>query len=72
MKDSKKCPKCENEDIYHQAKIPTAGGLFGTATLGLQDTPTSTKGTFEVFICKGCGFSELYLSDEGKEYLKTL
>ncbi len=72
MKNSRKCPKCHSENIYHQAKVPTAGGLFGQATLGLQDTATKTRGEFSVYICKDCGYSELWLGPDGISFLKDL
>jgi predicted nucleic-acid-binding Zn-ribbon protein len=66
VKASKKCPKCECADLFYSSSIMDRGE--GNASLPLAIGRTGpihawVYGQFEVYVCKGCGLSELYVHD---------
>jgi predicted nucleic-acid-binding Zn-ribbon protein len=68
MKKSGKCPKCGSKEIEHFDKIKTGGGFGGGEALGVGGgLIAGSNKHLEAFICKNCGFTELYLP---KKFLK--
>ncbi len=69
MKASGKCPKCESSDVFYSSKIMDRGE--GNASLPLaigRSGPIHAwvYGQFEVYVCRRCGLSELYVHDPEK------
>jgi predicted nucleic-acid-binding Zn-ribbon protein len=65
MKKSGKCPKCKSSDIQHLPKLVTGGGLSGGEALGASiNVLGSTAKRFEGYICKNCGYTEIYMPEK--------
>jgi len=65
MKKSGKCPKCGSSKIKHLKKLRTGGGFAGTEGLGTRRGLVSgSAGHFEAYMCKKCGFTELYMPEK--------
>lgn len=66
MKRSGTCPKCEGTSIYHSACIMDRGDGNEAMCLAIRrNDPIDARevGQFEVYVCRKCGFSELYVVD---------
>ena len=65
MKKSKTCAKCSSENVHHAKKLYTKGY---NCLKALEPTFAGRqKGIFEAYICRDCGYAELYVVDP--EYL---
>lgn len=73
MKTSHRCPKCGHNRILHLAELADSdgSGLPGVWQLarvpnpkaGLFDPGVTSAGAAEAYVCRRCGFSELYTRD---------
>lgn len=66
MKTSGTCPKCQGTSIFHSPHVMDRGD--GNIALALAITRTDPihadeVGFLEVYACRACGFSELYVKD---------
>ena len=79
MKHSLVCPKCAGRKIWAIEKFRLPGESAEGRTLPLvphQETAkrsalfsamkTEPQGAFDLYVCDGCGFSELWARDFGK------
>jgi len=58
MKTGSPCPKCKGANHAHVEKIVT----FGREPLAFYNVNfLGKKAKFEAFVCKGCGYTELYV-----------
>ena len=57
------CPKCGGNDMRLVDRLETGGGYGGMTFLAVKWGPFLSTGRFGAFICRKCGFTELYLSD---------
>jgi predicted RNA-binding Zn-ribbon protein involved in translation (DUF1610 family) len=75
MRDSYVCPKCQHNHILKVAAVPDLDGDNGIKNLNiavtfagkgwLGDDKTTTAGTLYAFVCRRCGFTELYTDAPG-------
>ena len=74
MRKSGKCPKCEGHVFWRIERVQQIGdqGVIANLPVGyvrhsgfLADSREGV-GSFEVYVCKACGFSELYAVNVGK------
>jgi predicted nucleic-acid-binding Zn-ribbon protein len=62
MKKSGKCPKCGSKEIERIDKLKTGGGMGGGEALGTgRGLISGSSKHFEAYMCKSCGFTELYM-----------
>jgi predicted nucleic-acid-binding Zn-ribbon protein len=63
MRTSHRCPKCDHDEVLyvpeltntdHDRMTVSGGGGF-----------TRSLGDFEAYLCRKCGYSELYVNDAG-------
>lgn len=61
MRDSLHCPKCKHGEIIHVPSVRDSGynRLLVDQRLGFMHS--EEFGEFEVYICRGCGFAEMYV-----------
>jgi predicted nucleic-acid-binding Zn-ribbon protein len=79
MKNGEPCPRCEGEEIYEIAEasmpdwrysnsvVPLAltahyGEHGATNLLGI-DKPSRVEVKVSAYVCRGCGYTELYAKD---------
>jgi hypothetical protein len=75
MRDSRRCPACGGQKIFHVKKIED--GATQTLSAAFKNAWRATRlGRIELFICAGCGHAELQVDDpaqiEGKENVELL
>ena len=71
MKKSNRCPKCEGTDIAHADTVADKNAIGGPSNMslgvGIKRKGLLAKevpwGQLEAFACKGCGYTELYVTD---------
>lgn len=66
MKASGACPKCTSAAIHHSACVMDRGEGNAALCLALgRSGPIEARdlGQFEVYVCRGCGYSEFYVID---------
>ncbi len=66
MKQSKRCQKCQSTEIYHSPYVMDRGEGNAAMCLAIRRTgpiDAHEVGRFEVFVCRSCGYSELYVVD---------
>ncbi len=66
MRASGKCPKCRGSEVFHSPCVMDRGeGNVGMCLAILRSDPIEARdlGQFEVYVCRRCGFSELYVRD---------
>jgi len=66
MKTTRKCVKCSKDDLYHSACLMDRGEGNEALCLTLgRSGPIAARelGQFEVYVCKACGYSELYVAN---------
>jgi hypothetical protein len=57
MKRDLVCPNCEGRQIWKIEKLPEGAGVWHEkGPWGV----FSPRGNFELLVCKGCGFTEMY------------
>lgn len=69
MKQTKRCPKCGDTNLFHSDCVMDRGEgnealRFAIGRSGPIDA--REMGVFEVYVCRGCGYSEFYVSDPGE------
>ncbi|MCA8924561.1 MAG: hypothetical protein KDD82_22305 [Planctomycetes bacterium] len=60
------CPKCTSSQVHHSACVMDRGDGNAALCLALgRSDPIEARdlGQFEVYVCRGCGFSEFYVID---------
>lgn len=73
MKTTKRCVKCGSRRLFYSPCIMDrgSGNVALCLAIGRADAISGRElGTFEVFACKRCGYSELYVR-EPKELPST-
>lgn len=70
MRETHVCPKCRHNHILRIAAVPDQDGDHGTKNFQIAVTfagkgwfggdRTSTAGTLYAYVCRRCGFTELY------------
>jgi predicted nucleic-acid-binding Zn-ribbon protein len=65
MKKTLHCPKCEGRKLWRVEEMRERGrNMTKAEPLGATFAPTwhgvTNRGTFETFICAGCGYTEWY------------
>ena len=66
MKASGTCPKCHGKALFHSACIMDRGDGNEALCLAIHRSDSIEAreiGQFEVYVCKHCGLSELYVLD---------
>lgn len=79
MREKLQCPKCEGVELfvidpwqqpdpqYSNTRLSVNVGTFPTPPKGLSrffsNSARLDVGTFELWVCGGCGFSEFYAKD---------
>lgn len=66
MKQTGTCPKCGNRRIFHSPCVMDRGEGNVALCLSIKRRDAihaEEIGQFEVFACRRCGFSELYVVD---------
>lgn len=66
MKRTKRCPKCDGQSLLFLREVADATGGFGgfTAWRLVQSADgRSACGYVQALVCRGCGFTELYVYD---------
>lgn len=66
MKTSGKCPKCASPALFHSACVMDRGEGNVAMCLAIMRRDVihaEEVGQFEVYVCRKCGFSELYVVD---------
>jgi predicted nucleic-acid-binding Zn-ribbon protein len=66
MKTSGRCPKCGGAALFHSACVMDRGeGNVAMCLAIMRQDPIHADevGQFEVYVCRRCGFSELYVVD---------
>ncbi|HBP21990.1 MAG TPA: hypothetical protein DEA08_29925 [Planctomycetes bacterium] len=69
MKNGGVCPKCSGTDIYHSPCVMDRGEGNAAMCLAVRRSdPIEARdvGRFEVYVCRKCGFSELYVDNPGE------
>ena len=65
MRTTHRCPKCNSDQLLYLSQIPDADGAR-PKTLGLARTVSGhIVGVLSAYVCRGCGYTELYTSDPG-------
>jgi len=57
------CPRCGNRDVRRVLRLETGGGIASETYLALRWGQVTARGTFGAYVCRGCGHTELYLSN---------
>ncbi|MEW6069347.1 MAG: zinc ribbon domain-containing protein [Candidatus Thermoplasmatota archaeon] len=65
MKHSDKCPKCGSTELERDLAVQS-GGPFTTLYRGMLKDWVKV----EAFVCKNCGYCELWVSDKHMKFLK--
>lgn len=61
MRSTHRCPKCSHEEIIYLPQIMCSGPAPGIVVAALAGVFSLTEhGIMEAYICKRCGFTELY------------
>ncbi|MBX3129968.1 MAG: hypothetical protein KF718_24845 [Polyangiaceae bacterium] len=66
MKHTQRCPKCECSSLLFLREIADATAAFGAgvgAWMLARLPDGTTRGHVQALICRGCGFTELYVYD---------
>jgi len=66
MKNSGTCPKCQERRIFHSGCVMDRGegNEAQCLTIMRSDAIEARElGRFEVYVCLGCGYSELFVED---------
>lgn len=66
MKTSGKCPKCSGTALFHSACVMDRGegNVAMCLTIMRKDVIHAEEvGQFEVYVCRACGFAEMYVVD---------
>lgn len=69
MKSKGVCPKCEAAKIFHSACVMDRGDGNEAMCLAIgRSDPIEAReiGQFEVYVCRHCGYSELYVQNPGE------
>jgi predicted nucleic-acid-binding Zn-ribbon protein len=67
MRNSTQCPKCKGEEILYVPQVQDSHK--DRIGLNLQEgwwVESKLVGAFEAYICKACGFVELYVANVGE------
>lgn len=66
MKATKRCVKCGSKRIYYSPCVMDrgSGNVALCLAIGRADAISAREvGQFEVYVCRRCGYSELYVKD---------
>lgn len=62
MRTTHKCPKCQNPEVLYVPRLHDARhDEMRVGSRGIFNL--QANGTFEAYICRSCGFSELYVKN---------
>ena len=74
MKKSGECPKCHSGVPYHSDSIMDRGDGNDAMCLAIKRSGSieaKELGRFEVYVCRSCGYSELYVINPAELDLDT-
>jgi predicted nucleic-acid-binding Zn-ribbon protein len=57
------CPRCGGKDLRRVDELGTGGGYGGMTYLAIKWGALQAKGRFGAYICRACGYTELFLVD---------